>query len=58
MGYYKLIALSIDDYISSVFFEDNYPLSELDAALVLKQELEIKGYICLLAKTNTTNTIS
>lgn len=58
MEYYKLIALAIDDYISSIFFEDNYPLSELDEAIVLKQELESKGYICLLAKTSMTNTLS
>lgn len=58
MEYYKLIALSIDDYVSDIFFEDNFPLSELDEAMTLKQELESKGYICLLAKTNTTKTIS
>jgi len=58
MEYYKLIALSIDDYVSDIFFEDNFPLSELDEARVLKQDLESKGYICLLTKTSVTTSTS
>lgn len=50
MEYYKLIALSIGDFSSSIFFEDNYELTELDKVGLLKGELESKGYICLLAK--------
>ena len=50
MEYYKLIALSINDLSSSIFFEDNYGLTDLDEARSLKQELEVKGYTCLLAK--------
>lgn len=50
MEYYKLIALSIGDFSSSIFFEDNYGLGDLDDARLLKGELESKGYTCLLAK--------
>lgn len=50
MEYYKLIALLIGDLSSSIFFEDNYGLTELDEARVLRSELELKGYTCLLAK--------
>lgn len=50
MEYYKLIALTIGDFCSSIFFEDNYGLTELDEASLLKGELESKGYTCLLAK--------
>lgn len=49
MEYYKLIALSVGDLSSSIFFEDNYGLGDLDDARLLKGELESKGYICLLA---------
>lgn len=54
MEYYKLIALSICDLSSSIFFEDNYGMKEFTDARVLKSELESKGYTCLLAKTSTT----
>ena len=50
MEYYKLIALSVGDLSSSIFYEDNYGLNELDDAKLLKGELELKGYTCLLAK--------
>ncbi|WP_156882340.1 hypothetical protein [Lacrimispora indolis] len=50
MEYYKLIALSISDLSSSIFFEDNYGLSEFDEVNKLKHDLEDKGYTCLLAK--------
>ncbi len=50
MKYYKLIALSIGDFSSSIFFEDNYEVAELDDARILKSELESKGHTYLLAK--------
>lgn len=43
MEYYKLIAVSIGDLSSSIFFEDNYGLSEFDEANKLKYELEANG---------------
>lgn len=51
MEYIKLIALQIDDLSSSIFFEDNYSMSDIEEAELLKKELEAKGYVCLLAKT-------
>lgn len=51
MEYIKLIALQIDDLSSSIFFEDNYSMSDIEEAELLKKELEEKGYVCLLAKT-------
>jgi hypothetical protein len=51
MKYYKLIALEIDDLFSTIFFEQNYPLSEYEKARQKKEELEQNGYVCLLAKT-------
>lgn len=51
MEYIKLIALQIDDISSSIFFEDNYAMSDIKEAESLKRELESKGYTCLLAKT-------
>ncbi len=49
MKYYKLIAIQTDDFCSSIFFEDNYGIDDIDEAKKLKQELEEKGYACLLA---------
>lgn len=49
MEYYKLIALSIDDFSSTIFFEDNYCLSDIGQARKDKKELEAKGYTCILA---------
>jgi hypothetical protein len=51
MEYYKLIALEIGDFSSTIFFEDNFGLEELEEAKAQKEELEHKGYVCLLAKT-------
>lgn len=53
MEYIKLIALQINDLSSSIFFEDNYAISDIEEAKSLKEELEIKGYVCLLAKTTS-----
>lgn len=54
MEYYKLIALSIGDLSSSIFYEDNYGIAEFDEVNKLKSELEVKGYTCLLAKMSAT----
>ena len=51
MEYYKLIALQIDDYCSSIFFEDNYALNDIEELNKAKKDLEAKGYVCLVAKT-------
>lgn len=48
MEYLKLIALQIDDFCSSIFFEDNYALKDIEVAKKDKSDLESKGYICVL----------
>ncbi len=53
MKYIKLIALHIDDFSSSIFFEDNFGLDELDKANEQKLELESKGYICILTEVDS-----
>lgn len=53
MEYLKLIALKIDDFCSSIFFEDNYALKDIEDAKRDKQELETKGYLCILVNTKT-----
>jgi hypothetical protein len=50
MEYIKLIAIEIGDLYSSIFFEDNYCLSDLDTVKHQKRELEENGYICLMTK--------
>ncbi len=49
MEYYKLIAIQIGDFHSSIFFEDNYGINDIDEAKIQKEELERKGYTCILA---------
>ncbi len=49
MEYYKLIAIQIDNFCSSIFFEDNYGLNDIEEAKTQKEELEGKGYTCILA---------
>lgn len=51
MEYIKLIALNIDDFCSSIFFEDNYDLTDIEKAKNDKKELEAKGCLCILANT-------
>lgn len=51
MEYIKLIALNIDDFCSSIFFEDNYALTDIEKAKNNKKDLEAKGYLCILANT-------
>lgn len=51
MKYIKLIALKIDDFCSSIFFEDNYALKDIEIAKKDKSDLEAQGYICVLANT-------
>lgn len=53
MKYLKLIAVKIDDFCSSIFFEDNYGLHDIEKANKDKQELEEKGYICILVNTKS-----
>ena len=53
MEYIKLIALKIDDFCSSIFFEDNYALADIDKAKQDMKELEEKGYLCILANTKS-----
>ncbi len=55
MEYIKLIALNIDDFCSSIFFEDNYAVSDIENAKKDKKDLESQGYVCLIV--NTTSNI-
>lgn len=61
MKYIKLIALKMDDFCSSIFFEDNYSNDDIEAAKADMERLESKGYNCFLfemtsnIKTNTYN---
>ena len=56
MEYIKLIAIKIDDFCSSIFFEDNYALKDIEEAKKDKADLELSGCICILAnvKSNLT----
>lgn len=47
--YIKLIAIQIDDFCSSIFFEDNYGIDDINEAKMHKEDLEKKGYTCILA---------
>ena len=53
MEYIKLIALKIDDFCSSIFYEDNYALKDIGEARIDKADLESRGYICILVKTKS-----
>lgn len=53
MEYIKLIALNIDDFHSSIFFEDNYALTDFEKVNMDKRDLEEKGYVCLILKTSS-----
>lgn len=57
MEYYKLVAIQIDDFCSSITFESNYGLSDTDTISQKKAELESKGYVCLVAKTISNITV-
>lgn len=54
MEYIKLIALQVDDFHSSIFFEDNYRLTDINEVNKDKEEIESKGYTCLLAKITSS----
>jgi len=54
MQYYKLIALQIDDFSSSVFFENNFALVDFKEINKYKKELEENGFICLLIKMSSS----
>ena len=53
MEYIKLIALQIDDFCSSIFYEDNYALTDIEKAKNDRKELEAKGYLCILTNTKS-----
>lgn len=53
MEYIKLIALNIDDFCSSIFYEDNYSMADIERAKQDKEDLEEKGYLCILANTKS-----
>lgn len=54
MNYIKLIAINIGDFYSSIEFEQNYSIGELDTYNSKKKELEHKGLICILANVDST----
>lgn len=48
MEYLKLIALDVDDFYSTIYYESNYAKNDLISARKDKTRLEKDGYICLL----------
>ena len=48
MKYIKLIALKVDDFSSSIFFENNYGIDDKDILEVDKQCCENDGCICIV----------
>lgn len=53
MEYIKLIVLDIDDFCSSIFFEDNYALTDIEKINKDKKDLEEKGCVCFIVKTTS-----
>ena len=55
MKYIKLIALKVDDFSSTIFFENNYRIDDSEILNVDKQCLEIDGCVCIVFRM-TSNT--
>lgn len=53
MNYIKLIGIKINDFYSSIEFEQNYGLNNIEELNDIKKNLELKGYVCLVAKTTS-----
>ena len=56
MEYIKLIALKVDDFSSTIFFENNYKLDDKDILEVDKQCCENNDCVCIVLhmKSNLT----
>lgn len=50
MEYIRLIALKVDDFSSSIFFENNYRIDDKEILDVDKKCLENDGCICVVLK--------
>lgn len=50
MEYIKLIALKVDDFSSSIFFENNYRIDDKEILDVDKKCLKNDGCICVVLK--------
>jgi len=50
MEYIKLIALKVDDFSSSIFFENNYRIDDKEILDVDKKCLENDGCTCAILK--------
>lgn len=53
MKYIKLIALKIDDFSSSIFFENNYGLDDKEILEVDKKCCENDGCTCIVLDVNS-----
>lgn len=50
MEYIKLIALKVDDFSSSIFFENNYRINDIEILEVDKKCLENDGCVCIILR--------
>lgn len=53
MEYKKLIALKVDDFSSSIFFENNYGMNDDEILEVDKKCCENDGYTCVVLEVNS-----
>lgn len=53
MKYVKLIGIKLDDFSSTIEFEQNYGINESDRYNSRKKELEGSGLVCILANVDS-----
>ena len=53
MKYVKLIGIKLDDFSSTIEFEQNYGIDESDRYNPMKKELESSGLVCILANVDS-----
>lgn len=53
MNFVKLIGIKIDDFSSTIEFEQNYSIKESNTYKFKKKELENNGLVCILANIDS-----